>query len=449
VVGYARPSAEGLNVQIAVLGAGYVGLVAAVCFAEFGYTVTCVEKDKTRVDQLKAGNSPIFEPGLDAMLSRNLREGRLSFDSRPDAAVAKADAVFIAVGTPSTKEDGRADLTYVFGAAEEIAHALEDYTVIVNKSTVPVGTADAVEALIRKLRPDADFSIVSNPEFLREGAAISDFRQPDRIVIGVEDERARQVMTELYRPVVLNNTPMLMTGRRTSELIKYAANAFLAMKITFINEVADLCESVGANVSQVSQALGMDERIGPKFLQPGPGYGGFCFPKDTVALARTAHDAGTPMELVDATVRVNEKRKRAMADRVALALGGDLKGRTIAVLGLTFKANTDDMRESPSLVIVPALQAMGASVKAFDPQARNLEALLPGIELTDGVFSAASEADAVVILTEWDEFREIDLRRLKSVMRTPVIVDLRNLYDSAKVRALGFRYLNVGEPFSP
>jgi len=431
--------------RIVIVGTGYVGLVAGACFADFGHQVTCIDKDASKIERLRRGESPIYEPGLDGIIDRNSREGRLHFDTDLRDSVSKADAVFIAVGTPSRADDGHADLSYVFAAAVEIAGAMGGFTVIVNKSTVPVGTGDAVEALIRKVKPGADFAVVSNPEFLREGAAIADFKGPDRVVVGADDERGHEVMAAIYRPVIINQAPILFTGRRTAELIKYAANAFLAMKITFINEVADLCEAVGADVNQVSKGIGLDNRIGPKFLQPGPGYGGFCFPKDTLALARTASDAGKPMELVEATVRVNDKRKRAMADKIAEALGGDLAGKTIGVLGLTFKANTDDMREAPSLVIVPALQAMGAAIQAYDPQGQEAEHLLPDVVFKSGIIPAVTGADAVVILTEWDQFRAMDLGAVKAALKSPVMIDLRNLYDSREMRALGFRYVNIGE----
>ncbi|MDZ4109542.1 MAG: UDP-glucose/GDP-mannose dehydrogenase family protein, partial [Brevundimonas sp.] len=421
------------------------GLVSGACFADFGHVVTCVDKDPSKIERLERGEIPIFEPGLEDLVAANVRDGRLSFALDGAEAIRAADAVFIAVGTPSRRGDGHADLSYVYAAAEEIAGLIEGFTVIVTKSTVPVGTGDEIEAIIRKRRPDADFAVVSNPEFLREGAAIEDFKRPDRIVVGVEDERAQAVMRELYRPLNLNETPILFTGRRTSELIKYAANAFLAMKITFINEIADLCEKVGADVQQVARGIGLDNRIGSKFLHAGPGYGGSCFPKDTIALVRTAVDAGSPMRLIETTVEVNDARKKAMAGKVAAALDGDLAGKTVALLGLTFKPNTDDMRDAPSLDVAPALIAMGATVQAFDPEGMKEAAqLLPEVRLKDGPYEAVEGADVVVILTEWDQFRALDLNRVKRLMRQPVMVDLRNVYRPEDMRARGFRYASIG-----
>jgi UDPglucose 6-dehydrogenase len=430
--------------RVAMIGTGYVGLVSGACFADFGHQVTCIDKDAAKIDRLKAGEMPIFEPGLDVMVERNVREGRLAFATDGAEAIAGADAVFIAVGTPSRRGDGHADLTYVHAAAEEIAGLLDGFTVVVTKSTVPVGTGDEIEAIIRRVRPDADFAVVSNPEFLREGAAIEDFKRPDRVVVGLEDERARALMTQLYRPLFLNETPILFTGRRTSELIKYAANAFLALKITFINEIADLCEKAGADVQQVARGIGLDKRIGGKFLHAGPGYGGSCFPKDTLALVQTAQDLGTPLQLVETTVRVNDARKMAMAGRVAAALGGELKGKTVGVLGLTFKPNTDDMREAPSLDIVPALQAMGATVQAYDPEGHEARQLLRDVEFKAGPYEAVTGADVVVIVTEWDQFRALDLDRVKDLMRRPAIVDLRNIYRPDEVREKGFAYASIG-----
>jgi UDPglucose 6-dehydrogenase len=427
-----------------MIGTGYVGLVSGACFADFGHTVTCIDKDAGKIARLEQGEIPIFEPGLEELVARNAREGRLSFAVDPKEAVAKADAVFIAVGTPSRRGDGHADLSYVHAVAEEIAGLIDGFTVVVTKSTVPVGTGDEVEAIIREARPDADFAVVSNPEFLREGAAINDFKRPDRVVVGTDDARARKVMAELYRPLNLNETPILFTSRRTSELIKYAANAFLAMKITFINEVADLCEQVGADVQQVARGIGLDKRIGSKFLHAGPGYGGSCFPKDTLALVRTAQGCGTPITLVETTVKVNDARKKAMADRVKKALGGDLKGKTVGVLGLTFKPNTDDMRDAPSLDVVPALQAMGARVQAFDPQDHEARKLLPDVDFMPGPYEAAAHADVLVILTEWDQFRALDLDRVKLLMRSPVLIDLRNVYKPEEVRTKGFAYSSIG-----
>ncbi len=431
--------------RVAMIGTGYVGLVSGACFADFGHTVTCIDKDDDKISRLKAGEMPIFEPGLKTLVDRNAQEGRLSFDTNGAQAVADADAVFIAVGTPSRRGGGHADLTYVYAAAEEIAGQLNGFTVVVTKSTVPVGTGDEIEAIIRRVRPDADFAVVSNPEFLREGAAIEDFKRPDRVVVGLEDERARPVMAALYRPLNLNETPIVFTGRRTSELIKYAANAFLAMKITFINEVADLCEKVGADVQQVARGIGLDKRIGAKFLHAGPGYGGSCFPKDTLALVQTAADFGSPLALVEATVRVNETRKKAMAGRVAQALGGgDLKGKTVGVLGLTFKPNTDDMRDAPSLDIVPALLEMGATVQAYDPEGHEARQLLRGVDFKAGPYEAVTGADVMVIVTEWDQFRALDLDRVKTLMRRPAIVDLRNIYRPEEVREKGFAYASIG-----
>ncbi|MFC4726206.1 UDP-glucose/GDP-mannose dehydrogenase family protein [Glycocaulis abyssi] len=433
--------------RVAMIGTGYVGLVSGACFADFGHQVTCIDKNEEKIALLRSGGVPIYEPGLDQLVQRNVREGRLDFATDLTEAVRAADVVFIAVGTPSRRGDGHADLTYVYAAAEEIGQVMDGFTVVVNKSTVPVGTGDEVEALIRKVRPDGDFAVVSNPEFLREGAAIDDFKRPDRVVVGTENARARDVMRELYRPLFLNETPIVFTSRRTSELIKYAANAFLAMKITFINEMADLCESVGANVQEVSRGIGLDGRIGAKFLHAGPGYGGSCFPKDTLALVRTAQEADTPLQLVEATVRVNDARKRAMADKVIAACGGDVSGKTIAVLGLTFKPNTDDMREAPSLDIIPALQAKGARVRAYDPAGiEEAEKLLKDVEYTTGPYLALEGADAVVIITEWNEFRALDVDRLKAALKSPIVVDLRNIYDPAEMKEAGLIYTSVGRP---
>jgi UDPglucose 6-dehydrogenase len=377
-------------------------------------------------------------------VAQNVREGRLKFATQMPAAVAEADAVLIAVGTPSRRGDGHADLSYVYAAVEEMAACLDGFTVVVTKSTVPVGTGDEIEALIRRLRPDADVAVVSNPEFLREGAAINDFKRPDRVVVGLSDERARAVMTELYRPLFLNETPMQFTDRRTSELIKYAANAYLAMKVTFINEIADLCEAVDADVQQVARGIGLDNRIGSKFLHAGPGFGGSCFPKDTLALVRTAADAESRLTLIEATVAANDRRKAAMAGKVIAALGEDLAGKTIGVLGLTFKPNTDDMREAPSLEIIPALLARGAAVQAFDPEGQEARQLLRGVAFKAGAYEAAEGADCLLILTEWDQFRALDLDRVREAMREPVVVDLRNIYRPAEMQARGFRYVSVG-----
>ncbi len=431
--------------RVAMIGTGYVGLVSGACFADFGHVVTCVDKDPSKIERLEKGEIPIFEPGLDDLVASNVRGGRLSFALDGAEAIRTADAVFIAVGTPSRRGDGHADLSYVYAAAEEIAGLIEGFTVVVTKSTVPVGTGDEIERIIRERRPDAEFAVVSNPEFLREGAAIEDFKRPDRVVVGTEDDRAQQVMRELYRPLNLNETPILFTGRRTSELIKYAANAFLAMKITFINEMADLCEAVGADVQQVARGIGLDKRIGSKFLHAGPGYGGSCFPKDTLALVRTAVDAGAPVRLIETTVEVNDTRKKAMAGRVATALDGDLKGKTVALLGVTFKPNTDDMRDAPSLDVVPALLAAGATVQAYDPEGMHeASRLLDGVIFKDGPYDAVEGADVVVILTEWDQFRALDLDRIKLLVRQPVMVDLRNVYRPDDMRARGFRYTSIG-----
>ena len=431
--------------RVAMIGSGYVGLVSGACFADFGHTVTCIDKDGDKIARLKAGIMPIFEPGLEALVEANTREGRLFFDTDAAAAVKSADTVFIAVGTPSRRGDGHADLSFVYAVAEEVADLIEGFTVIVTKSTVPVGTGDEIERIIRARRPDADFAVVSNPEFLREGAAINDFKRPDRVVVGTDDERAREVMRQLYRPLNLNETPLVFTDRRTSELIKYAANAFLALKITFINEMADLCEAVGADVQHVSRGIGLDGRIGAKFLHAGPGYGGSCFPKDTLALVRTARDAGAPVTLVETTVKVNDARKKAMAGRVVDALDGDVRGKTIAVLGLAFKPNTDDMRDAPALDIIPALQAMGAKIQAFDPEAMHeAQKLLTGIDYKTGPYEALEGADAMVLITEWDRFRALDLDRVKALLKTPVVVDLRNVYSPEQVRAAGLRYSSIG-----
>jgi UDPglucose 6-dehydrogenase len=437
--------------RVAMIGTGYVGLVSGACFADFGHVVTCVDKDPSKIERLEKGEIPIFEPGLDDLVAANVRDGRLFFALDGSEAIRTADAVFIGVGTPSRRGDGHADLSYVYAAAEEIAGLIEGFTVIVTKSTVPVGTGDEIERIIRERRPEAQFAVVSNPEFLREGAAIGDFKRPDRVVIGINDmdgdtgARAKAVMTEIYRPLNLNESPLLFVGRRTSELIKYAANAFLAMKITFINEMADLCEAVGADVQQVARGIGLDNRIGSKFLHAGPGYGGSCFPKDTLALVRTATDAGSPVRLVETTVEVNDARKKAMAGRVEAALGGDLTGKTVALLGLTFKPNTDDMRDSPALDLVPGLISRGAVVKAFDPEGMEEAAkMLSGLTFVEGPYEAIEGADAVVIVTEWDPFRALDLDRVKSLAKGSVIVDLRNVYRPDDMRARGFDYHSIG-----
>ncbi|RIJ31806.1 UDP-glucose dehydrogenase family protein [Henriciella algicola] len=433
--------------RVAMIGTGYVGLVSGACFADFGHVVTCVDKDASKIDRLKKGEIPIFEPGLDALVAQNVEAGRLAFTTEAKDAIASADAVFIAVGTPSRRGDGHADLSYVYAAAKEIAELMDGFTVVVTKSTVPVGTGDEVEAIIRETNPDADFAVVSNPEFLREGAAIKDFKIPDRVVVGTDSERAREVMRELYRPLFLNETPILFTSRRTSELIKYAANAFLAVKITFINEMADLCEAVGANVQEVSRGIGLDGRIGRKFLNAGPGYGGSCFPKDTLALTKTANDAGCPVRIVDTVVEVNAARKRAMADKVIKAMGGDVKGKTIGVLGLAFKPNTDDMRDAPSLDIIPALTEAGATVRAYDPESMHeAEKLLSGLDYAESAYAAIDGADAMVIITEWDQFRALDLDRVKTSLKSDIVVDLRNIYSPEDMAKRGFTYISVGRP---
>jgi len=436
--------------RVAMIGSGYVGLVSGACFADFGHVVTCVDKESGKIDALRQGTMPIYEPGLAELVDKNVREGRLTFATDLAACVCQADAVFIAVGTPSRRRDGHADLSYVHGAAREIASHLAGYTLVVTKSTVPVGTGDEVERIIREVRPDAEMDVVSNPEFLREGAAIADFKRPDRIVIGTDSARAREAMGELYRPLYLNQSPILFTSRRTSELIKYAANAYLATKITFINEMADLCERVGADVQEVARGIGLDGRIGSKFLHAGPGYGGSCFPKDTMALVRTAQEAGSPVRLVETVAMVNETRKRAMAGRIVQACGGDVRGKTIALLGLAYKPNTDDMREAPSLDIVPALQGAGATVRAYDPQAMSQAALLlDGVEYARNAYACVEGADALVIVTEWDEFRALDLRRIHALMREPVVVDLRNIYRPEEMARAGFRYAGIGRPAPP
>jgi UDPglucose 6-dehydrogenase len=433
--------------RVAMIGTGYVGLVSGACFADFGHVVTCVDKDASKIERLHQNIMPIYEPGLDDLVQSNVKEERLFFTTEARDAIASADAVFIAVGTPSRRGDGHADLSYVYAAAEEIAELMDGFTVVVTKSTVPVGTGDEVEQIIRKKRPDAEFAVVSNPEFLREGAAIKDFKIPDRVVVGTDDPRARVVMEELYRPLFLNQTPIVFTERRTSELIKYAANAFLAVKITFINEMADLCEAVGANVQEVSRGIGLDGRIGGKFLNAGPGYGGSCFPKDTLALTKTANDYGSPVRIVDTVVEVNAARKKAMAQKIIKSMGGDVAGKTIGVLGLAFKQNTDDMRDAPSLDIIPALIDAGATVKAFDPEAMEEAAhLLSGINYCDNAYQAIDGADAMVILTEWDQFRALDLERIKGSLKGNVVVDLRNIYSPEDMAKRGFAYTSIGRP---
>ena len=429
--------------RIAMIGTGYVVLVSAACLSEFGHDVVCVDKDGAKIAGLNAGKVPIFEPGLDEVVATNAKAGRLAFTSDLAAAMPGADAVFIAVGTPSRRGDGHADLSFVFGAAEEIAAALDGYTVVVTKSTVPVGTGRKVENIIRKLRPIADFDVASNPEFLREGSAIEDFRRPDRVIVGCETDRARDVIKEIYRPLYLHETPIVFTSRETSELIKYAANAFLATKITFINEMADLCEKVGADIQDVARGIGLDGRIGSKFLHAGPGFGGSCFPKDTLALLKTSQNSGAPARIVEAVIEVNDDRKKKMADKIVEAFGG-VSGKTLAVLGLTFKPNTDDMRDAPSLVIVPILQAAGARIRAYDPEGMAEAKKMLNVELCGDAYEAISGADGVVILTEWNEFRALDLGRLKSLLKHPLMVDLRNIYRPAHMAEAGFTYVSVG-----
>lgn len=435
--------------RIAMIGAGYVGLVSGACFSEFGVEVACVDTDDARIESLKAGVMPIYEPGLDQLVAANVQAGRLQFSTDLSDAMTGADAVFLAVGTPTRRGDGHADLSYVYGAARDIAVALSSHTVIVTKSTVPVGTGTEIERIICETRsdltPGKDFDVASNPEFLREGSAINDFMHPDRIVVGAESERARQVLSELYRPLFLRETPVVFTSRETAELTKYAANAFLATKISFINEIADLCEVVGANVQDIAKGIGLDGRIGGKFLHAGPGFGGSCFPKDIRALAATGDSAGIDTRIVDAVVAVNEARKTKMAEKVIAACGGSVKGKIVGVLGMTFKPNTDDMREAPSLTIVPALQAAGAEVRAFDPVGQDEAAgLLNGVTWCADAYDTAADADALVIITEWNEFRGLDLTRIKSAMANPVVIDLRNIYRPEEMRSMGFTYLSVG-----
>ncbi len=431
--------------KITMIGSGYVGLVSGACFADFGHDVICVDKDESKIAALKEGRIPIFEPGLDALVSSNAAVGRLSFTTDLAPAVADADAVFIAVGTPSRRGDGHADLSYVYAAAEEVAKALTKFTVIVDKSTVPVGTGDEVERIIRSANPDAEFAVVSNPEFLREGAAIDDFKRPDRVVIGGDDPRGLEVMREIYRPLVLGRSPIIEMSRRGAELTKYAGNAFLATKITFINEIADLCEKVGADVQEVARGIGLDNRIGSKFLHAGPGYGGSCFPKDTLALLKTSQDYEAPQRIVEAVVAVNDNRKRAMGRKVIQACGGDVRDKTIAILGLTFKPNTDDMRDSPAIAIVQTLQDAGATVRAYDPEGvEQAQKVLTGIVYCDNPYIAMEGADALAIVTEWDAFRALDLSRAKSLLKEPIFVDLRNIYPRDIIEKAGFQYTAVG-----
>jgi UDPglucose 6-dehydrogenase len=431
--------------RVAMIGTGYVGLVSGACFADFGHQVTCIDKDPEKIAALRGGVMPIFEPGLEDLVDTNVKQGRLSFTTEAKDGLIDADIVFIAVGTPERRGDGHADLSYVYAAAEEIARLIEGYTVIVTKSTVPVGTGDEVEAIIRRTNPEARFDVASNPEFLREGAAISDFKRPDRIVVGAESELAIAALREVYRPLYLNETPMVITGRRTAELTKYAANAFLAIKIGFINEISDLCDAVGADVQQVARGIGLDKRIGPKFLHTGPGFGGSCFPKDTLALSRTAHQFDTPIRLVDTVIEANRERKKSMIGRIADAAGGSVSGKTIAVLGLTFKPNTDDMRASPSLTIIPGLQEKGARIRAFDPEGMEEAAKhFENVEFVPGVYECLEGADMAVILTEWDQFRALDFERVGACLRDGILVDLRNIYPLEEVANKGIRYYSIG-----
>ena len=433
--------------RITMIGSGYVGLVSGACFADFGHFVTCMDLNTDKIDALNRGQLPIYEPGLDDLVTKNVKDSRLVFTSDMDLAIKHADAIFIAVGTPSRRGDGHADLSFVYAAARDIARRTDGKAIIVTKSTVPVGTGDEVERIMREIRPELQISVVSNPEFLREGAAIGDFKRPDRIVIGSTDENARRVMTEIYRPLYLNEPPLLFTDRRTSELIKYAANAFLAVKFTYINEIADLCEQVGANVQEVARGIGLDNRIGAKFLHPGPGYGGSCFPKDTQALVKTAQDSGVPLRIVETVVSVNDQRKRGMSRRIVKACGGDVRGKRIAILGLTFKPNTDDMRDAPSIALITALQDLGAHITAYDPVGMDqAELQLSNVEFAPDAYACAKNADVLVIVTEWDAFRALDLDRIRLTLKDPVIVDLRNIYRPADIRAKGFRYVSVGRP---
>jgi UDPglucose 6-dehydrogenase len=433
--------------RVAMIGTGYVGLVSGACFSHFGHDVICVDKDESKIEKLKEGGIPIYEPGLDAIVAENVKAGRLSFTTDLKSAVASCDTVFIAVGTPSRRGDGHADLSYVYAATEEIAEALNGYTVVVTKSTVPVGTGSEVEAIIRRVNPSAEYDVASNPEFLREGSAIDDFKRPDRVVVGTASERARGVMRELYRPLYLNETPIMFTERTTSELIKYAANAFLATKITFINEIADICEKVGADVQAVSRGIGLDNRIGAKFLHAGPGYGGSCFPKDTIALVKTASDAGAPIKIVEAVVEVNNSRKKRMAEKIIDAAGGSVEGKTVAILGLTFKPGTDDMRDSPALDIVPILQKGGARIRAYDPQGmEEAGQTLKDVLMCDGAYHAMEGSDIVAILTEWNEFRALDMRKVKDFLKSPTMIDLRNIYSPSEMASKGISYHSIGRP---
>lgn len=431
--------------KVVMVGTGYVGLVSGTCFADFGHTVICVDKDPKKIDILQSGEIHIYEPGLQSLVQSNVKAKRLSFTTDLADAMENADAVFIAVGTPSRRGDGHADLSYVYAAAEEIATHIKDFTVVTTKSTVPVGTGDEIHNILSKTCAPENFAVVSNPEFLREGAAISDFKRPDRVVVGLEDPRAREVMEDLYRPLFINKTPIVFTSRRTSELIKYAANAFLATKITFINEMADLCEAVGANVQEVARGIGLDNRIGSKFLHAGPGYGGSCFPKDTLALTKTAEENAIDLSIINSVVSANTRRKTFMAEKIIAACGDDVDGMKIAILGLAFKPNTDDMRDAPSLTIIPHLQEKGASIIAYDPEAMdNASSLLKDVTYRDGPYDCMEDADALVILTEWDQFRALDMRRVKPLLKTPRLIDLRNVYDVETIESQGFEYTSIG-----
>ncbi len=434
--------------NITMIGTGYVGLVTGTCFAEFGHHVTCVDKIEAKITQLKAGKIPIYEPGLDLLVTKNVNEGRLQFTTQLEKAIPEAEAIFIAVGTPTSRRgDGYADLTYIYAAAKEVAHHLKGYTVIIDKSTVPVGTARQVARIIKEENPEADFNVASNPEFLREGAAISDFMRPDRVVIGVESDRSEQVLREVYKPLFLRDTPIVSTTIETAELTKYAANAFLAVKISFINEMAAVCEAVGANVSDLAKGIGMDGRIGNKFLHPGPGYGGSCFPKDTLALMRIVQEHGESVRIVEAAVEVNAAQKARMVKKIRDMLGGSESGKTIAILGLTFKPETDDMREAPAATILPALLEKGAHIKAHDPKGmKEAKEYLPeSIEYMESSYDACKDADAVVLMTEWNQYRALDLERVKALMKEPVFIDLRNVYEAETMKAAGFRYTGVGK----
>ena len=435
-------------VKLAIIGSGYVGLVSGACMADFGHQVVCIDNDKSKVASIEAGRMPFFEPGLDQLVAANRQAGRLVLATSLEPHIGDADVVFLAVGTPSRRGDGHADLTHVYAAARDVGCAAHKPLVVVTKSTVPVGTGDNIERILKEARPDLDIAVASNPEFLREGSAIEDFRRPDRIVIGAEDASTHEIMAEVYRPLYLNRSPIQSTSRRTAELIKYAANAFLAMKITFINEIAELCEQVDANVQDVARGIGLDNRIGSKFLNPGPGYGGSCFPKDTLALVKTAQDSGAPMRIVETVVAVNDQRKRGMARKVIAACDGSVRDKTIAVLGLTFKPNTDDMRDAPSLALISALEDAGARVKAFDPQGmENARAMLSKVEFCSNAYDCARGAAALVIVTEWNEFRALDLQNVKDLLTAPVMVDLRNIYKPEEMSRLGFRYASIGRPF--